>query len=57
MDSDLKIYLHNWWKYNNHNKYQKYFKEWYSNITDSQKYYFTIEMNRPKDWMDNKLNK
>ena len=55
MDSDLKKYLKNWWKYNKHSKDQKYFEEWYSNITDSQIHYYTIEMNRPKDWMDNKL--
>ena len=57
MDSDLKKYLQNWWKYNNHNKYQKYFKEWFNNLTHNQIHYYTIEMNKPKDWMDNKLNK
>lgn len=36
----MKEWLKTQWKYNNHVKYQKYFEEWYNNITDTQKQYF-----------------
>jgi len=57
LSKKLHEYLEKWWRYNNHKKYQKYFKLWIDNITDDQIHYYTIEMNRPKDWMENKLNK
>ena len=36
----IKEWLKTQWKYDNHPKYQKYFEEWYNNITDTQKQYF-----------------
>ena len=33
---ELKEYLQLEWKYNNHNKYQKYFEQWFVNLTPSQ---------------------
>ena len=47
MKDELYKYLEKRWKYNNHNKYKKYFKVWVENITESQIHYFTIEMNKP----------
>ena len=29
----MKEWLKTQWKYDNHPKYQKYFEEWYNNIT------------------------
>lgn len=43
MDNDLKLYLFDRWKINNHTKYFKYFEEWVNNITAIQEYYFEIE--------------
>lgn len=40
MNKELYDYLENEWKYNNHNKYQKYFKQWVSNLTEHQIIYF-----------------
>ena len=37
---NIKQWLKTQWKYDNHPKYQKYFEEWYNNITDIQKQYF-----------------
>lgn len=36
MSDELHVWLYYQWKYNNHNKYQKYFKSWISNITKIQ---------------------
>lgn len=36
MTDRLYKWLETRWKYDNHKKYQKYFEEWISNITDSQ---------------------
>ena len=33
---NLKVWLHNHWIKDNHNKYAKYFEEWYRNLTTSQ---------------------
>jgi hypothetical protein len=37
-------YLRRRFYQNNHAKYRKYFKEWVINLTESQIYYFKIEM-------------
>jgi hypothetical protein len=36
----MEEYLRNEWRKNVHPKYQRYFEEWYRNITDTQKLYF-----------------
>ena len=36
MRVELKEWLRVKWRYNNHNKYQKYFDEWFSRLTESQ---------------------
>ena len=36
----MKEWLKTQWKYDNHPKNQKYFEEWFNNITDTQKEYF-----------------
>lgn len=36
MTGKLYEYLKKEWKYNNHKKYQKYFEQWVTNLTDSQ---------------------
>jgi len=36
MNDILYIWLEDQWKISNHAKYQKYFKEWVVNITESQ---------------------
>lgn len=33
---NLEDWLRTKWRYDNHNKYQKYFDLWFSNITKSQ---------------------
>lgn len=33
---ELKEWLKNKWKYDNHNKYQKYFDLWFSHLVKSQ---------------------
>ena len=38
--SDLKGYLKKEWRYCNHAKYQYYFEDWFSNITQNQRLYF-----------------
>jgi hypothetical protein len=45
MTLELFEYLETNWKYYNHSKYQRYFKEWIKNITDSQIQGFTKIMN------------
>ena len=47
MNDELYKYLEKSWRYGNHKKYQKYFKEWVNNITESQIEYFLIQMNKP----------
>ena len=44
MDTQLYIYLEKRWRFSNHKKYHKYFKEWIENITENQIYYFTKDM-------------
>ena len=36
----MEEYLRNEWKMNVHPKYQRYFDEWYGNITETQRLYF-----------------
>jgi hypothetical protein len=36
----MKEYLWQQWQYCNNPKYYKYFEEWFSNITETQKLYF-----------------
>ena len=38
---ELEKYLKEQWRFCNHSKYQKYFDEWFKNITSTQKMYFT----------------
>ena len=45
MTPELYNYLEENWKYSNHPKYQKYFKKWITNITDTQIQGFTKMMN------------
>lgn len=42
MNERLYKYLQNEWMFNNHPKYQKYFGEWVSNLTETQIYYYNI---------------
>lgn len=37
----MKEYLYNEWRLNNNLKYLHLFDEWFSNLTDIQKLYFT----------------
>lgn len=37
---NLKQWLKEQWKRDNHVKYQKYFEEWFQNITENQIQYF-----------------
>lgn len=37
---ELKSWLRERWRRDNHAKYQQYFEPWFTNITDSQIYYF-----------------
>ena len=45
MSEQLNTYLEMRFYKENHSKYHKYFKEWVSNITETQILYFTKEMN------------
>ena len=40
MSEALYQYLKNEWRNNNLTKYQKYFEEWVSNLTETQIYYY-----------------
>lgn len=33
---DFKEFLRNLWRKDNHSKYQRYFEEWYENLTEGQ---------------------
>ena len=46
--NDLREYLWNEFRYNVHKKFYKYFDEWYENITDTQRTYFTAYMEGKK---------
>ena len=37
---DLKEWLRQRWRYDNHVRYQQYFEPWYANLTETQLYYF-----------------
>lgn len=57
----MKEWLRTQWRYDNHPKYQKYFEEWYNNITDTQKQYFqkqkeNIEKGSLINWVLQKNN-
>ena len=43
-ESDLKNYLHNEWKNNCHIKYQRYFEQWFDNLTETQLMYLKTYM-------------
>ena len=43
---ELRQHLKNEWKRDNHNKYQKYFDEWFKNLTSNQVSYFRMRMKR-----------
>ena len=38
---ELKIWLREHWHRDNHAKYQQYFEPWFTNLTESQLYYFS----------------
>ena len=42
----LYEYLKLEWEINNHSKYQKYFEEWFNNLTNIQLYYFKIDYDK-----------
>ena len=44
MNKELYYYLERDWRYNNHQKYQKYFEKWLMNLTNNQIYYFIKNM-------------
>lgn len=44
MNKNLEAYLEKEWRFNNHQKYQKYFKQWLENLTEIQINYFTKMM-------------
>ena len=57
----LKIYLQETWRRENHAKYQRYFEEWFNNITENQIYYFNqqrinIENGSMTNWQTKKTN-
>jgi len=37
---ELKLWLKELWRRDNHAKYQQYFEAWFENLTKSQLYYF-----------------
>ena len=43
IEESVKDYLRKMWRVSNHAKYQKYFDEWYENLTNTQIYYFNKE--------------
>ena len=45
----LKEYLWNEWRYNVHNRYWKYFDEWYSNLLESQQEFY-------RSWIDGHMS-
>lgn len=47
----IKPYLQNRFNRDNHDKYLKYFEEWFLNLTDNQVYYFI------KDFENERKNK
>ena len=44
MENKLKEYIWQDFRKNNITKYYKYFDEWYNNLTDNQKYYWSLRM-------------
>lgn len=44
MEDNLKAYVWQDFRKNNILKYYKYFDEWYNNLTDIQKYYWSLRM-------------
>jgi hypothetical protein len=38
--NNLKYWLQERWRRDNHAKYQQYFEPWFASLTDSQLYYF-----------------
>lgn len=45
----LKPWLQERWRRDNHAKYQQYFEPWFENLTDSQLYYFEMQMEHIKN--------
>ena len=37
---ELKLWLKELWRRDNHAKYQQYFEAWFENLTESHLYYF-----------------
>ncbi len=44
MEDKLKEYIWQDFRRSNIPKYYKYFDEWYNNLTDNQKYYWSLRM-------------
>lgn len=40
MNRELKEWLRERWRFDNHAKYQQYFEPWFACLTESQLYYF-----------------
>ena len=38
---ELKTWLRDCWRFDNHAKYQHYFEAWFENLTESQIHYFS----------------
>ena len=56
MDDELKIWLRERWRRDNHAKYQHYFDAWHANLTKSKLYHFGeqkrhIENGSLTDWI------
>ena len=43
MKEELKIWLRERWRRDNHAKYQHYFEPWFENLTESQIEYFNMQ--------------
>lgn len=57
LDNELKEWLFQHWRRDNHTKYLRYFEEWISNITESQIYYFHKQMYNEKNGVLGKIYK
>lgn len=57
LDNELKEWLFQHWRRDNHTKYLRYFEEWISNITESQIYYFNKQMHNEKNGVLGKIYK
>lgn len=59
IDPNIKEWLHERWRFDNHAKYQQYFESWFENLTESQLMYFSkqkqnIENGSLTNWITKK---